>query len=127
VGRLVLDLLNEQRRQAGVRPLKPSPRLRLAARARAQDMARRHYFSHTTPDGMPWWRKVEQVVGRTGWATLGENIARGQDTPSEVVIAWMRSPEHRANVLAHKYTHAAIAVARRGREEYWALTFGGRS
>lgn len=90
-------------------------------------MAKRGYFSHDTLGGMPWWRRVQRIAGRKGWRTIGENIARGQDAPSEVVIAWMRSPEHKANILAAKYTHHGLAIARRGREEYWVQEFGGRS
>ena len=88
-------------------------------------MARRNYFSHVAPDGEPWWRRVERFVGEWAWTT-GENIAENQDTPSEAVIDWMRSPTHRENILAEKFTHMGLALARDGEREVWAQIFGGR-
>lgn len=124
--RTVLDLVNEQRRHAGRLPLRVSRQLRVAADARARDMARRAYFSHTAPDGVPWWRRIEKAIGEIRWRTLGENIAQNQETASEVVIDWMRSPLHRENILAAKYTHMGLAIVRDGDREVWCQTFGGR-
>lgn len=124
VHRQVLDLVNEQRQRYGRRPLKPSKRLRLAARAHAREMARRGILAHDID--LPWWRRLYNAVGRRTFRTIGENVARGQDTPAEVVIAWMRSPEHRENILNPDFTHVGLAIAYRGRDEYWAQEFGGR-
>lgn len=89
-------------------------------------MAKRGYFAHVAPDGEPWWRRVERIAGQAGWRTLGENIARDQETASEAVIDWMRSPAHRENILASKYTHMGLSLARDGDREIWCQTFGGR-
>lgn len=122
----VLDMVNEQRRDNGRRPLRASKGLRIAAHARARDMAKRDYFSHVAPDGEPWYRRIERAIGARGWGTLGENIAQGQQSASEVVIDWMRSPAHKENILAAKYTHMGLSLVRDGDREVWCQVFGGK-
>lgn len=126
IQRTVLELINEQRRHANRRPLKVSRQLRIAAHGRARDMAKRNYFSHVTPDGEPWYRRVERALGTRGWH-IGENIAQNQETASEVVIDWMRSPGHRENILAAHFTHMGLSLVRDGDREVWCQTFGGRT
>jgi uncharacterized protein YkwD len=41
------------------------------------------------------------------WA--GENIAKGQRSPLEVMNAWMNSPGHKANILSVNFTQIGIA------------------
>ena len=36
--------------------------------------------------------------------SIGENIACGQRSPTEVVRGWMNSPGHRANILKRDFT-----------------------
>ncbi|MNR50485.1 Cysteine-rich secretory protein family protein [compost metagenome] len=38
----------------------------------------------------------------------GENIAKGQRTPEEVVKDWMNSPGHRKNILNPHYTMIGV-------------------
>lgn len=120
----VLRLVNEQRYRHGRRPLKTSPRLRMAAQAHAKDMMERNYFAHNTKRGSPWHVRIKRVAGRT-FAAIGENIAYGQDDAAEVVAAWMASPEHRKNILSKDFTHMGLGFARRGKTEYWVQDFGG--
>lgn len=51
-----------------------------------------------------------------------ENLAAGQSTPAEVILGWMNSPGHRANLLAAQAREAGFGVARGvdGRL-YWAM------
>ena len=53
---------------------------------------------------------------------LGENLARGQKTPKEVVDAWMRSPSHRDAILNPDYADLGIGVS----AGYWVQHFGGK-
>ena len=41
----------------------------------------------------------------------GENLARGFNSASDVINAWMNSPEHRQNVLSPNYQNVGFAVA----------------
>ncbi|KFZ32490.1 hypothetical protein JS44_04615 [Anoxybacillus flavithermus] len=58
------------------------------------------------------------------YRTAGENIAKGQRTPQEVVNAWMNSAGHRANILNRNFTH--IGVGFDGNGNYWTQMFIGK-
>jgi len=56
-------------------------------------MQANNYFSHTSPTyGSPF--DMMQQYG-ISYRSAGENLARGQSTPEEVVRAWMNSEGHR--------------------------------
>ena len=120
----VILLTNMQREQHGLRPLAPEPRLANAAAAHSADMARRHFFDHSSPEG----RQVSDRVEAAGYryATVGENIAAGQRTPVEVVTGWMNSPGHRRNILLPEITEIGIgyAVSDDVYGCYWTQVFG---
>ena len=44
------------------------------------------------------------------WASYGENIAVGQSTPQDVMVAWMNSDGHRRNILDPGFTHLGVGV-----------------
>ncbi len=60
-------------------------------------------------------------------STAGENLAYGFPNGRATVQGWMRSPGHRANILARGYRQMAIA-ARRGGDGLWYVSqvFGRR-
>jgi uncharacterized protein YkwD len=58
------------------------------------------------------------------YKAAGENIAKGQRTPQEVVTAWMNSPGHRANILNKRFTH--IGVGFEQAENIWTQMFIGK-
>ncbi|ONH29750.1 CAP domain-containing protein [Pseudofrankia asymbiotica] len=120
----VIMLTNLQREQHGLRPLTPEPRLAIAAAAHSADMARRHFFDHSSPEG----RQVSDRVEAAGYqyATVAENIAAGQRTPMEVVAGWMNSPGHRRNILLPEITEIGVgyAVSDDVYGCYWTQVFG---
>ena len=94
----VVDLANQERRRSGCDvALTLSPRLTEAARAHSQDMAVNDFFGHTSSDGSSLATRIQ----RTGYtfSAAAENIAAGYATAQSVFDGWMRSPEHRANIL----------------------------
>jgi uncharacterized protein YkwD len=105
----VIGLTNSQRELASVSSLVENTKLDAAAQAKAEDMAKRGYFSHVGPDGvLPWtW------ILRAGYAYkyAGENLAVRFTDSSDVVRAWMASPAHRANVMKSAYTEIGVGVA----------------
>lgn len=103
----VLDLTNNERAKAGLQPLLGNySELNKSARVKAEDMAHNNYFSHTSPTyGSPF--DEMRTLGVT-YTAAGENIAKGQQTPQEVVQAWMNSAGHRANILNGAYTHMGV-------------------
>jgi|SRR5215210_8089990 len=114
--RATLCALNVERRQRGLRKLKLSKRLSKAARRHAADMARRNYFSHSSPSGASFIDRIRRagyLLGARSW-TAGENIAWGSGrraAPRATVRAWMNSPGHRANILKGRFRHIGIGIA----------------
>jgi uncharacterized protein YkwD len=83
--------------------------LTAAAQAKANDMAKRNYWSHVTPDGKQPWAFV-QTAGYE-YEAAGENLAYGFGSSDDVVTAWMNSTEHRANILNAAYRDVGFATA----------------
>lgn len=107
----MLNLVNQERRKAGIPPLKADMQLTKLARLKSQDMINRHYFSHQSPTyGSPF-----QMLKRFGirYRTAGENIA-GNPSVQGAHAALMRSPGHRANILNRRFTHVGIGIKRGG-------------
>jgi uncharacterized protein YkwD len=104
----LIELTNASRRQNGLSPLKVSARLSRSAALKAQDMLKRDYFSHYTPEGKPPWSFFEKAGYRYVYA--GENLAIDFSSAEEMHRAWMSSTTHRANILHPQYTEIGIAV-----------------
>lgn len=108
----VLKIVNEQRHQAGLKPLEMDWELERVARTKSQDMAVKGYFSHQSPTyGSPFDMMKQFGIS---YKQAGENIASGQRTPQEVMDSWMKSPGHRANILKPDYTHIGVGYYRGG-------------
>jgi uncharacterized protein YkwD len=57
----------------------------------------------------------------------GENIAAGQMTPEEVVVGWVKSPGHCANLMNAGYHDMAVSFAVNAKSSmgvYWVQQFG---
>ena len=103
----VLDLVNQERAKTGLSSLNRDEELSNVAMVKAQDMYNNHYFDHNSPThGSPF--DMMKEFGIT-YNTAGENIAKGQTTPTQVMKEWMNSPGHKANILNNSYTHIGIA------------------
>lgn len=89
--------------------LELNPTLTAAAQAKANDMARRNYWSHVTPDGRQPWSFIN--TAKYQYEAAGENLAYGFGSSSQVVTAWMNSPEHRANILNGHFRDVGFATA----------------
>lgn len=108
----VVDLTNKERAKYGLPPLKVDAALSKVAREKSRDMAINRYFSHNSPTyGSPFDMMRKFGISYTA---AGENIAKGQRTPQEVVAAWMNSEGHRANILNKNYTHIGVGFEENG-------------
>lgn len=117
----VIRLVNEVRRENGLKALTANWELSRVARYKSQDMLDKGYFSHTSPTyGTPF-----QMIKAFGlsFRTAGENIARGYPTPQAVVNGWMNSSGHRANILNASYTQIGVGYVAQG--NYWTQMFIG--
>jgi uncharacterized protein YkwD len=109
--RQMFDLVNEERVNAGFKPLAWDDALLPVARAHSEEMFRLKYFSHQSPvNGSPFDRLKAAGVA---YARAGENLAYAQS----VTIAHrglMESQGHRENILRAEFTHMAIGVITAG-------------
>ena len=107
-----LCLLNAERSQRGLRPLRSNTRLRRASKRHSRAMVQKKFFEHTAPTGSTMVGRISRA-GYRRWASLGENIAWGTEglaTPRAIVRGWMKSPGHRANILRGSFREIGIGV-----------------
>lgn len=117
--REVVRLVNKERTQRGLTPLTYDWQLSRVARYKSQDMSDKGYFSHNSPTyGTPF--EMMKSFG-ISYRSAGENIARGQKTPEQVVKAWMGSQGHRANILNKSFTKIGVGYETKG--NYWTQMF----
>jgi len=122
-----LTLINQYRQQNGLPPLSVSNALTIAAQRHSEDMARRNYFSHTTPEGKTFVDRIREA-GYTYNTCLGENIAAGFSTAQSVFEAWKNSPGHNQNMLNPCFKVIGIGLAYEAGSTYkwyWTTDFGG--
>jgi uncharacterized protein YkwD len=111
----VLCLINADRTQRRLAPLRENSRLRSAAVAHSSDMVRNRYFAHTAPNGDTFVDRIldaRYTTRNQDWS-LGENLAWGTGdlgTARGVQTAWMRSSGHRANILKPSYRELGIGI-----------------
>lgn len=120
----VVALVNKERATAGCGPLKEDPQLRAAAQGHSDDMAKRDFFSHTSPDGADPGKRTTAAGYR--WSTYGENIAKGQQTAQSVMESWMNSSGHRANILNCSFKDIGVGIHQGAGGPWWTQNFGAR-
>jgi len=85
------------------------------ARAHAQDMARRGYMAHTTPEGRSYSDRLAATGIEPAWR--GENImlsvSPAEEAVEESLTWWLDDPPHRDNILHPQHTHIGVGVAQR--------------
>ena len=121
----VLDLVNAERAKRGISALTLDSSLSSVATKKSQDMVNKNYFDHTSPTyGSPFDMMKQFGIS---YRTAGENIAKGQKTPQEVVAAWMNSEGHRKNILNPNFTNLGVGIAKdSNKTTYWTQMFIGK-
>jgi len=104
----IFNLINNERQSRGYTLLSCDPTLSNIAQAHAEDMYRRNYFSHVSPDGKTHNDRISE--GGSPFTYVGENIAMGQNSGRAVVNTWMNSPPHRENILREEFTTMGIGA-----------------
>lgn len=105
----LLASTNQQRSANGLATLALNGQLNSAAQAKANDMAAKDYWSHTSPDGSQPWDFI--IAAGYSYNNAGENLAYGALTSEQTVQAWMDSPGHRANILNTKFMQVGFGFA----------------
>jgi uncharacterized protein YkwD len=103
----MLELVNEERVQHGVRPLTIDPTLVEVARVHSFDMWEREYFGHVNPDGDDPFDRMRG--GGASFRAAGENLALAP-TVEQAHRGLMNSPGHRRNILDPAFGRIGIGA-----------------
>lgn len=106
----LLALTNEVRSENNLGRLRWSEKLHEAAQMKADDMADKGYFAHTSPDGVNPWAWFKKVGYNYMYA--GENLAVNFDSNEAVTEAWLNSAKHKANIQGKQFKEIGIATAK---------------
>jgi hypothetical protein len=99
---------NDARRAHGLRPYAVAADLTAVAYRHSAEMAAQQRLYHNP-------RLASQV---SNWQAVGENVGMGGSVDS-IQGAFLRSPEHRANILANDFTEVGIATVTDSRGAIW--------
>ncbi len=105
----VLQLINQERINYNLKPLKEDAELDHASGMKSRDMINRNYFDHYAFGLTPWI-----FIQNSGYnySVAGENLAMDFATSEGMVQAWMNSPEHRSNILNPHFEDTGIGVVK---------------
>lgn len=107
----MINLVNQERKAQGLKPLTVDMQLVKLARMKSQDMIDKNYFSHTSPTyGSPFEMMKNNGVS---YRTAGENLA-GASSVTTAHKNLMNSDGHRKNILNSNYTHIGIGIVNGG-------------
>ena len=116
----LLQEVNAHRAARGLQPLSLNANLNTAAGIRAAEIT--SFFSHTRPDGTPWYT-VDY------YRAYGETLAMGYDRSAGgaqgIVSLWMNSPAHASLLLEGGFRSIGFSVCRGGDGNwYWVALLG---
>lgn len=109
----ILNLVNNERVKAGLKPLVSDPRLVATAQAKADEMTRLNYFAHDNPatgKNSAWDNPIFNQICTTSSENIS-NTAGYADNNTQAVIGWMGSKAHHDAILRPDYTLTGVAVS----------------
>ncbi len=118
----VLKIVNKERTGKGLAPLSMIRSLQAANDVRAKEIFTS--FSHTRPDGSDCFTALQGI----SYNSAGENIAAGYVSPEKVMVSWMNSHGHKANIMSGSFTHIGVGYYYNGGgyyRNYWTQMFIG--
>jgi uncharacterized protein YkwD len=118
-----LCLVNVQRARHGERALRPNADLARSAAHHSQDMVFENYFDHVSPDGETPLDRIQAstYLPRRSSYMLAENIALGTlqlSTPAAIVARWMKSSDHRVNILNPDFRDSGVGIVAKAPSRY---------
>jgi uncharacterized protein YkwD len=109
--RALFNDVNAARTQRGLAPLVEDPSLSRFALQVAEQMAERHYFGHTDPNGVTFQDRLRAAGFANRYAA--ENMAFNQDEKS-AHLAFLHSPGHYGNIVDSHPRKLGVAVVAAG-------------
>jgi uncharacterized protein YkwD len=113
--RELFNAVDQERKAHGLPSLRSDEALANAARQHAQRMAKQGTVSHQFP-GEPGLPSRAKASG-AHFTWLSENVDEGPN-PTAIHHSFMKSPQHRANILDSDMDSAGIGVAERKGEMF---------
>ena len=111
----IFDLINQARVEEGLPELTQDPNLYEIALEYCQEMYQENVLTH---DG---FESRADSVRSNGYTLIGENLARGYDSPETLVQDWLLSPDHQENILNPFFFYTGLACY----NGYTCQIFGG--
>lgn len=104
---LMINLINSERKKAGLPEYKIDMDLMKVARIKSKDISNNKYFSHNSPIyGSPTKMLKDFSIN---YKAVGENIA-GNSTIESSMKSLMNSPSHNINILSTDYNYIGIGI-----------------
>lgn len=103
----MLNLLNVEREKNGLGKLVFDEPLAQVGRRHCEDMFKRGYFSHNTPEGLSPFDRMDKAD--ISYSYAGENLALAPNVAT-AMKGLMESPGHRANILSSNFGRVGIGV-----------------
>ena len=117
----LLDAHNLERKKNGKPPLRINLALQAFSQAHADTMARNGIMSHDTAGDGSFGSRINKLG--YSYSNAGENVAWNQQSVVQVMVSWMNSSGHRANILGN-FTECGLAVAYgKNNDPYWSTVF----
>lgn len=106
----LFQLTNHERAKAGLQQLSLNPKLNSSAAAKCNDMVKKDYWSHFDPAGNPPWHFM--TAAGIPYIHMGENLGEGFRSADSQLNGWMKSAEHKANILDPRFTDIGFGVCK---------------
>ncbi|MBL7685277.1 MAG: CAP domain-containing protein [Deltaproteobacteria bacterium] len=129
----IFQLTNAQREKKNLKTLEKHPVLLKAARFHSEDMMKKDYFSHYSPEGKTVLERIQKF--KKGYdESCGENLhqirsANGlydsQSIAELMMKDWIGSVDHRKNILSKEYTNLEVGCATDGKKIFCTQVFSG--
>jgi uncharacterized protein YkwD len=124
----IFNLVNEEREKMGLNQLRYDEKLADVARLHSRNMIEQDFFSHEDPERHGPQERIEINYPEIMARGFGENIGYTHGENEEAVannlmVSWMDSPEHRANILSDQFSHIGVGVKPDGSRYYATQKF----
>ena len=116
--------INALRQKNGLPPLERNAALTKIARAYSRRMSRERFFSHYDSQGKSAADRVR--AAGVSYRVVGENLFLSRNAPNALdgaVAGWMKSTDHRVNILTQNYQQTGVGIWKRGRTYYFTQLF----
>lgn len=119
----IVELVNKERKSAGLSAVKSDEKLNKIAAVRAKELAKK--YDHVRPDGRKCFSALEDAEYGS-YSTVAENIANNyNDGEADVMNLWMNSSGHKANILNEDFTKMGVGYYEANGRYYWVQIFVG--